>query len=366
MTRPLTIETLVVIVLWMTVATRFIVVLRRGSIAQSGAHRRQAWYFWSIFFCIALAATFRFEPVRGFLAAEIGSEFSKFPRTVISIFGYLLLVRVCYTLAPELRPRRDWPLYLSLLTFVCYTSLVLAASSNRVAATAALFTGDVIFHFHLLILAARITVPTLAWSRRQERQPPMRLRLLLMEWTHRGIALWMLNNTARDLAVVIGLPYNYIPVYYVALAITVPTFVIAYLMPSVVFLGLTFFIGYLSDLFTLILFRAVEYRARQLLGREMGALRLFNALFLPAEAVYRSTIAILDVRKALEVISDPRAQALAMRLRVIANPAIDYDRALERFWWIGLEVICVDLPAINRWLALNYFLKFGEQANVRV
>ena len=110
MTKPRIIEILVVVVLWVAVATRFIVVLRRGSIARSGAHQRQAWYFWGIFFCIALAATFRFEPVRGFLAAEIGSEFSKFPRTVISIFGYLLLVRVCYTLAPELRPRRDWPL----------------------------------------------------------------------------------------------------------------------------------------------------------------------------------------------------------------------------------------------------------------
>ena len=330
-------EGAIVAVIWAAVASRFVAVLRGGRIEKAGAYQREAWYLWASFFCIALAATARWQPVGELISAMLGTEFSKLPKSIIALAGFFVLLRVCYVIAPDVRPKRDWPLYLCLLAIAAYSALAAASSNSLVSIPMALLAGEALFHYVLLLLAVRFSIPAFAQLRQRERHPPMQLRLVFMQATSIGIAVWMLNDTMRDLMRVLELPYAYTLIYYPAQAATIGAYLVGYLMPLPYFRRLLTLRNYFSALITFVWIHLLEYQAAWWADQPMTRFSAGQALRNPADCIYWRTVSILDLRKVLKACADRRARALGKRLDWVADPSLEYEAVVERLRRISRE-----------------------------
>src|SRR5258708_18859901 len=134
---------------------------------------------WGIYFCIALAAIAHVSSVRTLLAENVGTWFGPWPQGMAAWLGYTLTILQCYGLAPELRPRFNWPVWSGLVMIGFYSGLLATDVSWHGAGL-----GNLLYASWLALIAGPIAVRSFYWSFRQERHLPMKLRLAAMVGTH--------------------------------------------------------------------------------------------------------------------------------------------------------------------------------------
>ncbi len=78
------------------------------------------------------------------------------------------------------------------------------------------------------------------------------------------------------------------------------------------------------------LVRKIEVAANRWTGRETEPVIISDAVLYPAEALYRSVIAIFDRRKALQIQGASDAGLLGRQLGEIARPDLEYSEIVVR------------------------------------
>ncbi len=187
----------------------------------------------------------------------------------------------------------------------------------------------------LLLVVTQIMVPSLPWLARPERRLQVRLWRLVMIWIYGAVAYWILDDLAGSLARIAGLHYGPDPVAWMALGMWFPSLVLARHAPALCFRRLAQARLYFLDLRAYAFIRPVETRAAQLVGRAARPINLAELFQAPDAALYRSVIAILDVRKLLKARAATPASRLGAQLDSVAGSELTYQDAVTQLCRVG-------------------------------
>ncbi len=346
-------EGLTALIVGVTVVMRYINIHRREYDPET---LKKARLMWGIYFCIAAAAVTHFSAIRAVFAVAFGDWFATLPRAIAAWVGYTLTIVQCYGLAPHLRARSNWPVWSGVVMIASYATLVATDASWHMGVF-----GHIIYSSWLAVIAGGIAVRGFAWSFRQERHLPMKLRLAAMVGTHICTVAWMFNDILDRLAMLFHFNYNHDLPYTPVLALLFITFVVGYLTPTRVFVFGAKQVAYFDNLMSFVFARTIECVAANLLGRRRARIDLLTIVRAPDQAVYMSVISLLDMPKKLSRGGDCIiAQALSMRLALVSEPDLHYNEVVRRIRLMGQEYVWHRIwPA----LSLRYTLRFFDRAH---
>ncbi len=333
MATYLALGALISLALWGSVISRFITVLKRRALRHTSAWR-QAWLSWIALFGVAVASTFYNPFVRSALEVQLGPWFDKSLYVgAVVVWVYVIWTYLCYEFAPHLRPRWDWPLNIGLLTTAVGGFVMWAVKFGKVVPAFAAPNSSptsILFLTFALVVVARIMLPALIWAYRHERQKPMRARFVMMSAVHLSVALWVLTSVVEHLLLGIGRSYYFLPLFIALMVVFAVTFVLSYLTPAAFFVNLIQIYEYFGHLRAFMLVRKIEVAANRWTGRETKLVIISDAVLYPAEALYRSVIAIFDRRKALQIQGASDAGLLGRQIGEIARPDLEYSEIVVR------------------------------------
>jgi hypothetical protein len=275
----------------------------------------------------------------------VGQNFADIPRMLFTVVGFIMAAQLWYEQAPPLRPRWDWPMYGGGLIVVSYVLIILTTSLRQL-----IFPHPPSFYRHviaeslldifLLVVIIQVGFPSVRWSSQQEKQAPLRLRILLMPIFLFAFSILLANDLAY--ALLMGINWEW-PLFNAIFLIGVSafclTFILVFCVPKVGFVYLIRVGNYLSDLLAFVFIRAVELQAAKWIGRQPIRLRIADVVHMPSVAVYRSVIAIFDGRKSLKARTAILAQTLGQKLDPIACPELEYPEIVAQLCQIGQNLI---------------------------
>jgi hypothetical protein len=334
MTAQLFWNSLAAVVAWFIVVNRLVSVLRRQPHLSPTA-KRQVWLFWGAFFGFAIAVTIYQPFVQKLLNAS--GWLHDVPQTVLAIVVYVIGAHICYSFAPAVCPRRNWPLYVGAGAIVVYLFVAWATKSWPIVSPLLSSRGAVprlVFNAFLLVILGRIVLPAYVWAWRHEQQRPMRLRLQSIAGMHGFVVVWLLIGTGDAAASTFGIALDLTPVY-VTLGVFITLLFAAHFAPPSFFVDLAQRLDYPDEVLTYLDIRKVQVRAARLVNWRLIRLGWQDVLRDPAKAVYRSVVAIFDMRKLLKQCDHPDAQALSRQLDAVAKPDLEYDDIVRRLREIG-------------------------------
>ena len=334
MTARLFWNSLAATVAWLIVVNRLISVLRRQPHLSPTA-KRQVWLFWSAFFGFAIAVTIYHPSVQRLL--EASGWLHDVPQTVFVIAAYVMGAHICYSFAPVLRPRWNWPLYIGAGAIAVYVFVAWATKSWPIVNPLLASRGAIprlVFNAFLLVILGRIVLPAYVWAWRHEQQRPMHLRFRLIAGMHGLVVLWLLIGTGDVAARTFGVAFNLMPVY-VTLGVLITLLFAAHFAPPSFFVYLAQRLDYPKDVLTYFYVRRVEVHVAHWANWKLTPMSWRGVLRDPATAVYRSVVSIFDMRKLLKQCDSGDAQDLSRQIDSIARPDLDYGEIVSRLREIG-------------------------------
>jgi hypothetical protein len=285
---------------------------------------------WGVYFCLASSGFFYF--LNQFAATGINPALEWFFAISLATTAYILAAIFCSNVALHLSGHekyrfvnRKWIVIGGLLTIVIDAlSTILEGGYRSLPAI-----GGVVSAAYLLITISRYVIPAFYLAYKNEKQKPMRLRMLLMIATQVGIALWMVNSIFESFSVVVALQYNNREIVYrIITIILVPSFILAHLMPNAYFIWLVSCFNYWSNLLAFQSIRGLENTARRLANSTAAALSLREIMLTPGVATYRCVISIFDIRKDLMQNATPQARLISEQLSQCARPDWSYEEVV--------------------------------------
>jgi hypothetical protein len=295
-----------------------------------------------VIFILAVTVTIYHPMAQNLLETEIGKWLSTVPRTLLAIVGNLVAVHLSYEFAPHLRPRRNWPLAVGVLTCMVYIILARAVEVGLIQLEPLQHGStlpDLVFDYSLLVLNSRVLLPAFAWAAQHEQQRAMRLRFVVTLGVHIVITLWMITGLTEATMIVFAAGADFALVY-VLLAVVGPVLCIAaYLVPASYFVSAIQMLDHASQLLTFVFVHHLELRVAQLSGEGSIPRGAREILTMPSTAIYRSVIATFDLRKLLRTQPSQGAQILAARLDAVARPELEYPQVVQRLRQIGRDML---------------------------
>jgi len=320
---------------WIVVVFRFSQVRQRGKLnAQSS---REAWLSWVSLLGVAVSTTLYNPAVRNEAEAIFGKWFDKsYLVGAFSIGIYLIWVYMCNEFVPELRPRhRHWAIYVACLTIGVGALIVWAVASGRVVPAFIAPNSSptsLVMLSCVLVFVVRVILPSLWWMYKHERQRPSQLRFLMMCGVHVSVALWVIISAIEHLFLGFGfLSFYFLPLFNALMVVFFITVIPAYFAPTVLFVWLAMFLGYVGTLYSLFFIRSLELVVARHTHTELTPLTLRQIMVSPTSALYQSSISILDHRKFLEASDTTVAQWLNLHLAAIAQrtDALSYPEQIR-------------------------------------
>jgi hypothetical protein len=304
------------------------------------------WSLWLVVLFVILAGTANHPIAIDFFEHSAGRWFGTIPRTIFAVLTYIIGGHVCLAFLPTYKLFRwNWPLFAGLLTIgtYCLVLILVTEYPSSFPFSLDIYRGalaDSFLYLFILVSTLHIVLPALNWLRHREKHATMRLRLLSLTGMYLLIVVWMANNIALQLALVLGLPYElHILIYPLANAGVAFLFILSFLAPSDLYRWLARPIGYLVSLVTFVYLRRVEDMACAWTHHDASNPTTLDILRAPGRAVYMSAINILDARKILKVHPDPAARDLAARLDLAAQSDLELSDVLMRLRRVGRDYL---------------------------
>ena len=311
------------------------------------------WRYWMAFVLFVMTCFGYSASVQEIINRNGCGFFCSYIYTFPMLAAYTILVPVMYSLAPHLRPRWAWTHVVSLLTILAslLISYWLSIHPTRLSEFPKHSFTSIVFHVTLVIIIARICLPTFWYAHQREHHRPNRLRFHMMWLMTLAFAIWNLSEDIESITLLWGYTFNYKPLYAVLLSFCTLTFSMSFTTPYL-FVVLTLIENHLiwqRDFFFIHVLDIVANRTAR--RKRTTYVRRRFPFLAPVDATHEAIISVFEAHKALKAQPDESAQWLSECLDRLAK-GVPYTQLVDSLSALGKEAtksMIAQRVSLTRW-----------------